>query len=141
MATIDSLDIRISAQANSASASLDKLAQKLNTLSSSLSRINGSGLTGLANGVNRLAASMQSMKTIGTADFTRLAKNIQKLGSINVASLNSAASSMSHLTRAFNQLGGVSANAQQVGVLANNLSKLGYKSINNAITNLPALTR
>ncbi len=141
MATVDSLDIRISAQANSASAIIDKLVGKLNTLSSSLSGINGSGLTGLANGVNRLSASMQSMKTVGTADFTRLAKNIQKLGNINVANLNSAASSMSHLTRAFNQLGGVSTNAQQVGVLASNLSKLGYKSINNAITNLPALTR
>ncbi len=140
MADIDSLSIKISAEANSASTSLDKLVGKLNTLSSSLSRINGSGLTGLANGVNRLATSMQSIKSVGTADFTRLAKNIQKLGSINVASLNSAASSMSHLTRAFNQLGGVSSNAQQVGILASNLSKLGYKSINNAVTNLPALT-
>lgn len=141
MATVDSLDIKISAQANSASASLDKLVGKLNTLSSSLNKINGSGLTGLANGVNRLATSMQAMKSVGTADFTRLAKNIEKLGNLNVANLNSAASSMSNLTRAFNQLGGVSASAQQVGVLASNLSKLGYKSISNAVTNLPALTR
>uniref|UniRef100_A0AAU8B7Q7 Minor tail protein n=1 Tax=Dulem virus 39 TaxID=3145757 RepID=A0AAU8B7Q7_9CAUD len=138
--TVDSLNIQISTQASKAITSVDNLARKLNTLSTSLSRINGSGLTGLANGVNKLSTAMQSMKTVGTADFTRLAKNIEKLGNINTANLNSAASSMSHLTRAFNQLGGVSANAQQVGILASNLSKLGYKSINNAITNLPALT-
>ena len=140
MATVDSLDIQISAQASKASSSLDNLVSKLNTLSTSLSRINGSGLTGLANGVNKLSTAMQGIKTVGTADFTRLAKNIEKLGNINTSNLNSAASSMSQLTRAFNQLGGVSANAQQVGELASNLSKLGYKSINNAIANLPALT-
>lgn len=140
MATVDSLDIQINTSAQKAGANIDKLVGKLNTLSASLNRINGSGLTGLANGVNKLSSAMQGMKNVGTADFTRLAKNIEKLGNINTANLNNAASSMSHLTKAFNQLGGVSANAQQVGVLASNLSKLGYKSINNAITNLPALT-
>lgn len=139
MATVDSLDIRISAQASKASSSLDNLVSKLNTLSTSLSRINGSGLTGLANGVNKLSVAMQGIKTVGTADFTRLAKNIEKLGNINTANLNSAASSMSQLTRAFNQLGGVSANAQQVGELAKNISKLGSKSAQSAVANIPQL--
>ncbi len=40
MTTVDSLDIKISAQANSASASLDKLAAKLNTLSGAINKIN-----------------------------------------------------------------------------------------------------
>lgn len=139
MVTIDSLNIPISANANKANTAIDKLVDKLDKLSGALSRINGSGLIGLSNGVQRLSNAMLSMNNVKTTDFTRLAKNIEKLGAINVANLNSAASSMSHLTRAFNNLGTVSANAQQVGELANNLSKLGYKSITNAVQNIPHL--
>lgn len=139
MPTIDSLDIQITAQAQSANRALDGLVTRLSTLSASLRGINGSGLTGLANGVNRLSTAMQSMGNIKTTDFSRLAKNIQKLSTLDTASLNNTASSLSHLTRAFNSLGGVSQNAMQVGELASNLSKLGYKSIGTATQNMPAL--
>ena len=39
MPTVDSLDIQISAQATKASASLDKLTEKLDTLSASLNKV------------------------------------------------------------------------------------------------------
>ena len=83
----------------------------------------------------------QVMNTISTADFTRLATNLTKLGTINVSALNSAASSMSYLTSAFNSLGTVSANAQAVGDMANNIAKLGNKSVQTAIANLPQLAK
>ena len=138
-AEIDRLEVQVQAQATKANNALDSLTSKLQVLSNSLSRINGSGLTGLANGVQRLGTAMQSMNNVRTADFSRLARNIERLGSINTASLNSAASSMSHLTRAFNQLGTVSVNAQQVGELARNISRLGNKGVQNAVTNIPSL--
>lgn len=140
-AEIDRLEIQVESQAAKANNSLDKLVGKLNILSNSLERINISGLSGLSLGVKQLSSSMQGMKSVSTADFTRLAKNVEKLGGINTASLNQAAASMQKLTTAFNSMGKVSANAQQVGVLAGNLSRLGYKSISNAVTNLPVLTR
>lgn len=136
---IDELQIEINANATKANQAIDRLVTKLNGLSASLSKLNTSSLTGLANGVNRLGSAMQTMNTVKTSDFTRLANNVQKLGNINVQSLNSAASSMSHLTRAFNNLGSVSANAMQVGDLARNISRLGNASVQRAITNIPQL--
>lgn len=138
-ANIDELQIEINANAAKANQSIDRLVTKLNGLSASLSKLNTSSLTGLANGVNRLGSAMQTMNAVKTSDFTRLANNVQRLGSINVQSLNSAASSMSHLTRAFNNLGSVSANAMQVGELARNISRLGNASVQRAITNIPQL--
>ena len=136
---IDSLQIEITAKATKANDAIDRLVGKLDRLSTSLGNMNTTNLTGLANGVDRLGRAMQTMNNVKTADFTRLINNLMRFGSINVASLNSTASSMSHLTRAFNQLGGVSSNAVQMGELAKNLSKLGGKSVVNATTNIPLL--
>lgn len=137
--TIDSLQIEINAKATTANDAIDRLVGKLDRLTTSLGRINGTNLNGLANGVQRLGTAMQAMNTIKTTDFTRLASNLTKLGDVNVATLNSAASSMSHLTRAFNSMGTVSANAQSVGDMAKNIAKLGNKSVQTAITNIPQL--
>ena len=138
---VDELQIEINAKATKANDSIDRLVGKLDRLTTSLGRVNGTNLNGLANGVQRLGNAMQVMNTIKTADFTRLATNLTKLGSVNVSALNSAASSMSQLTRAFNSLGTVSDNAQAVGEIAKNISKLGNKSVQTAITNIPQLAK
>ena len=139
--SIDSLQIEINAKATSANDAIDRLVRKLDTLSISLGKINGKNLTGLANGVERLGKSMQLMNNVKTADFTRLARNLERMGTIDTASLNATASSMSHLTRSFNQLGTVSTNAIQIGELAKNISKLGNKGVQNAVTNVPLLAK
>ena len=136
---IDSLEIKVQATAQKANQSLDALIGKLDRLTTSLGRVNGNSLVGLSNGVHRLGTSMQTMNNIKTADFTRLASNLSKLGAVNTTALNGAASSMSHLTRAFNSLGAVSQNAMAVGELAKNIAKLGNKSVQTAITNIPRL--
>ena len=64
MPQVDSLDIQIQAQAKNAEKALDSLVVKLNTLSSSLGRLNGSSLTGLSNGLDRLGKSMQTISNI-----------------------------------------------------------------------------
>ena len=138
---VDELQIEINAKATKANDAIDRLVGKLDRLTTSLSRVNGTNLNGLANGVQRLGNAMQVMNTIKTADFTRLATNLTKLGTVNVSALNSTASSMSHLTRAFNSLGTVSDNAQAVGEMAKNISKLGNKSVQTAITNIPQLAK
>lgn len=137
---IDNLEIQISAESNKADIALNKLISSLQKLSSALNGINPSGLQGLSNAVKKFSSSMQAMNNVKTADFTRLAKNIQKLASINTASLNSASSAMATIGRALNNLGTVSSNATQIGELAKNIAKLGNKSVQNAITNLPALS-
>ena len=141
MGTVDSLDILISAQATKANSEIDRLISKLGTLNTSLAGINGSGLTGLANGVNRLSNSMQNMKSVGTADFTRLAKNVQKITQIDTAGLNKTASALFQISRGFAQLNKVpaSGSAKQLGDLAKGISQLGYKSATKAIENIPKL--
>ena len=76
--TVDNLNIQLQAQANQAVGSIDVLITRLTKLNNSLNYTNRSGLTGVANGVNKLGTAMQGMKSVGTADFTRLAKNISK---------------------------------------------------------------
>lgn len=135
----DDLELQISASVKKAEKAIDSLVTKLDRLQTSLSKVNGSQLAGLANGVDRLGKSMQVMNTIKTADFTRLATNLTKLGSINVSALNSSASSLSHLSRAFGTLGKVSQNTQSVVNMANSLSSLGGAKVQRAITNIPLL--
>ncbi len=137
--TIDELQIEINAKATKANDAIDRLVSKLDTLSVSLSRVSNTNLSGLANGVDRLGKAMQVMNTIKTADFTRLAKNIEKMGTINTQAINNTASSLSNITRAFSNLGTVSSNAQQIAVLASNLSRLGSANMQKAITNIPLL--
>lgn len=137
---LDSLEIKIQATATKANNAIDNMITRLEKLSGTLNSINGTSLSGLANGVNRLATAMQAMKNVGTADFTRLAKNITKLGGINTVSLNNTASSLSHITRAFSNLANVPQNAASIGTLAQGISRLGSKSVQNAAINIPKLT-
>lgn len=137
--TIDRLEIQVQTQAQRANAELDKLANRLESIASVLSRVNGSGFQGLANGINRLSTSMQNMSAVKTTDFTRLAKNIEKLGNINQAGINNTASALRQISSALTA-STISGDALKgLSDLANGISRLGYKSVSNAITNLPLL--
>ena len=138
---IESLSISIEAKAQKANSSIDKLVSRLDVLSHSLGKLhNGSNnLVALGRGVESLSRGMQGFKGVGEAKFIRLANGINQLANINTQGLNNAASSLSHMTRAFNNIGAVSQNAVQVADLAKNLGKLGNKSVTNAITNIPKL--
>lgn len=138
---IDSLEIQVQATAQKANQSLDALVGKLDRLTTSLGKVNGNNLASLSNGVQRLSSSMQSMKNIGTADFTRLAKNIQKMGQLDSKQLGKAAGSIHRFVNALGTIDkiNVSDNAAQIGQLANGIKQLGYKSSTQAIENIPKL--
>lgn len=139
MAEIDSLEIKIQAQATKANNAIDKLITKLDKLSTSLNSINTSNLNGLANSVNRLSSAMQSMNNVKTADFTRLAKGIEKISTVDTAKINRAASSMNELSKAFGNIQASSSATAQISELARGISQLGYKSSTKAIENIPKL--
>lgn len=142
MATeIDSLQIEINSKAEKANAAIDRLVSKLDRLTTSLSKLNTGNLTSLASGVQSLGTAMQTMNNVKTADFSRLATNLSKLGNINTSSLNNLGGSISRLTGAFNNIGTVSANFQQIETLASSLSKFGNKGISNATNNIPNLAK
>lgn len=139
--TVDSLDIQLQMQSQRAITSIDTLISRLGTLNASLTKINGSGLTGVANGVNKLSNAMQGMKSVGTADFTRLANNITKIASLDSKSINRAASAIGQISKSLGSLKSVSISgtSKQVAELANGIAKLGYKSSTKAIENIPKL--
>jgi hypothetical protein len=136
---IDRLEIQVQTQAQKANADLDKLVNKLERMSSSLNRLNAGGLKNLANGVDSLGRSVQNMSTVKTADFTRLAKNIEKLGSINQSGINNTANALRQISSALTATNGASSSVQGIADLTKGISKLGNKSVSNAITNLPLL--
>lgn len=135
---LDSLEVKITGTATKAINSVDKLINQLTRLSTSLATINGSSLSSLANGVSQLGSAMQNMNA-GTADFTRLAKNITKIGSVDSVALNSTATSLQAVTKAVASISAIPQNATQVTEFAKSLGKLGSKSIENAIVNIPKL--
>ena len=92
--TVDSLEIQLQAQAGKANNAIDTLITKLGTLNTSLTKINGSGLSGVANGVDKLSRSMQGLKNVGTADYTRFAKGIEKIANLNSGQISKAASAI-----------------------------------------------
>lgn len=135
---LDSLEVKITGTATKAINSVDKLINQLTRLSTSLATVNGSSLSGLANGVSQLGSAMQNMNA-GTADFTRLAKNITKIGSVDSVALTNTATSLQAVTKAVASISAIPQNATQVTEFAKSLGKLGSKSIENATVNIPKL--
>lgn len=135
---LDSLEVKITGTATKAINSVDKLINQLTRLSTSLATVNGSSLSGLASGVSQLGSAMQNMNA-GTADFTRLAKNITKIGSVDSAALTNTATSLQAVTKAVASISAIPQNATQVTEFAKSLGKLGSKSIENAAVNIPKL--
>lgn len=135
---LDSLEVEITGTATKAIDSVDKLIEYLGKLSTSLATVSGSSLSSLANGVSQLGSAMQNMNA-GTADFTRLAKNITKIGSVDSVALTNTATSLQAVTKAVASISAIPQNATQVTEFAKSLGKLGSKSIENAVVNIPKL--
>lgn len=135
---LDSLEVKITGTATKAINSVDKLINQLTRLSTSLATVNGSSLSGLASGVSQLGSATQNMNA-GTTDFTRLAKNITKIGSVDSVALTNTATSLQAVTKAVASISAIPQNATQVTEFAKSLGKLGSKSIENAVVNIPKL--
>lgn len=138
--SVEELQIEINAKAKDANTAIDNLADKLGKLSASLGGLkNATGLTTLAQGVERLSTAMQTMSGVETREFTRVAKGIAKLNDASFSNLASVATNVNHMATALNNLGSVTENAMSIGEMAKNIAKLGNKSVQTAITNIPQL--
>lgn len=136
---VENLEIRINGEAQQANDAIDRLCLKLDSLITRLGGLDGSKLVGLANGVQRLGTAMNTMNGIKTTDFSRLARNIEKIGNINTGNLNKTASVMNQIGKAFGNLGNLSQSAIVLADLVNGIKQFGYKSADKAITNIPLL--
>ena len=137
--SIDQLQIDINAQANRANKVIDTLCSKIDRLTVSMNHLDGSKLGVLANGVQRLGTAMQTMNNVKTADFTRLAKNLQTLNNLDVSKLSNLSVNVKHIATAFNGLSGMEESTKQMTALASGIKQLGYSSAEKAIKNIPLL--
>lgn len=137
--SIDQLQIEVEAQAQKANSSIDKLIGKLDSLSSSLGKINSAPIAGLGNSVQKLGLGMQSLKGVGDKKFENLANSINKLSAVDTAKLNSAASAIRTFSKSIGSIGEMSKGTQQLGELSKGIAQLGYKSSTKAIDNIPKL--
>ena len=137
--SIDQLQIDINAQANRANKVIDTLCSKIDRLTVSMNHLDGSKLGVLANGVQRLGTAMQTMNNVKTADFTRLAKNLQALNNLDVSKLSNLSVNVNRIATALNGLSGMEESANQMTALASGIKQLGYSSAEKAIKNIPLL--
>ena len=136
---LESLEIKIQAQAQQASGQIDALVTRLGRLSSALSGLSTGNLNSLATGVNRLAGAMTAMRGIDTRTFSAVSRNVSKLGSINSKQINAAAGSMRQISNSLKGLSGMSASVKGLTELASAIKQLGYQSSTKAIENIPKL--
>ena len=120
---VESLEIKINATAKSAKDEMTNLVGKIDVLTSSLSKINGSNLSGLANGVSKLGNATKTLSGVKATDYNRIAKGFESFAKIDVGGLSRTASGLNTLANGLNNLG----NIQNLG---------GITSAVNAVKNL-----
>lgn len=127
MATeIDSLQIQITANAQKADTALDNLIKRLDTLTTSLTGLDGSNLTSFAGGVRDLGSSMQLFKSTKAVDFNKIARGIDKFSQIDSSSFTKISSGLVGLATG---LGNIS-NVDNLG---------GIAKVVNAVKNLDSV--
>lgn len=141
MADIDRLEIGIEAYAGKANSELDKLVRRLEKIEGNLVRINASGLSSFAAGIEKLSKSMQAINGINTSAFTKLSKNLDKLASTDSARILQASSAINTMSRSIANAGAAMQSSVNVSEMAKNIAKLGGKNVDRAVVILPKLAQ
>ena len=136
---LETLEVKIQAQARQANGQIDALITRLGKLSSSLQGIDSSGINRLSTGVNRLSNSMSAMRSVDSRSFSTLARNIKTLSNIDTGKINAAAGAMRQISKSVSSFSGMSKSVQGLSELAVGIKQLGYTSSTKAIENIPKL--
>lgn len=97
MTEIDSLEIKISAEASKANQAINSLVKNLDKLSTSLKfdttslenlgKINGNNFKKLGEGIQSFANAAKSLQNVNSSNFTKLANGLEKIASIDSSKL------------------------------------------------------
>lgn len=138
MADIDSLQIKIKADANNASNALNKLANSLTNFQKSLS-IDTSKLTSISNSIQSIANAANSMNTSGIKNISTLTNSINRMGKIDTSGLSRISSALKTFSAdmAGTKVDGIG----DIASIASSISKLGGVASGRAITNIPLLAK
>ena len=138
MADIDSLQIKIKADATSASNALNKLANSLTNFQKSLS-IDTSKLTSISNSIQSIANAANSMNMSGIKNISTLTNSINRMGKIDTSGLSRISSALKTFSAdmAGTKVDGIG----DIASIASSISKLGGVASGRAITNIPLLAK
>lgn len=138
MADIDSLQIKIKADATNASNALDKLANSLTNFQKSLS-IDTSKLTSISNSIQSIANAANSMNTSEIKNISTLTNSINRMGKIDTSGLSKVSSALK--TFSTDMAGTKVDEIGDIASIASSISKLGGVASGRAITNIPLLAK
>lgn len=135
---IDSLQIKIKADANNASDALNKLANSLTNFQRSLS-IDTSKLTSISNSIQSIANAASSMNASGIKNISTLTNSINRMGKIDTSGLSRISSALKTFSAdmAGTKVDGVG----DIASIASSISRLGGVASGRAITNIPLLAK
>lgn len=138
MATIDRLDIEISGSADKAEKALDRLVNKLDTLSQSLGKINGNSINNFSNAMKTLSGAMSQFKDtkVTASTFNGIAEGINKFAKIDTSKITQVGTSLSSLTANLQSISGLSVSTEGLSSLFATLNKMGGKTATQATQNL-----
>lgn len=138
MEDIDSLQIKIKADATNASNALNKLANSLTNFQKSLS-IDTSKLTSISNSIQSIANAANSMNTSGIKNISTLTNSINRMGKIDTSGLSRISSALKTFSAdmAGTKVDGIG----DIASIASSISKLGGVASGRAITNIPLLAK
>lgn len=139
---IDRLEIQVEAQAASANKQLDALIAKLNSVSKSMSGINGGGMKQFAEGMNRITAASKTLAAVKASDINRVVSHLHKLSTVNSGNMFNVGNALKNLTSGLSGVSGV--NISGIAQMTNSivgLSKIGNKGVQTAIASMPQITK
>lgn len=142
MAEIDSLQLKITANASGAASSIKALSEKLTVLQRTL---NGFSAGSFLKDVSTINVGLSSMATsINKIDSTKISTLSKSLGALaKNSSIGEKVSvnSLSEMATSLKKVDGIdlSNSAKQVAEFASAVSKLGYASVEKAVINLPKI--
>lgn len=129
--TIDELSIEIDAKAKSADSAIDGLCEKLDSLITSISKVDVGKLNSLASGIQRLGAATKAIQSIDKRSFTSVATKIKELSAIDTSKFATVSANLHQMANGINSLGAVSSNLSRITSFANGISKLSEVDISN----------
>lgn len=142
MADLETLQIRIKADADGAYKAIDKLAISLNNLGISIGRIETGKLNDLASGLDNLSYALKTARqAVKTSDYTAIFKNFTTLSNIDTARLDTLAGSLNNLASGFTNMTAANSAAIYVKDMAAAIAKLGGVKVEAAVTNIPRLEK
>lgn len=132
----ESIELQIKSDAQQATRAIGNLQAKLQGLGDTLNSLNGASISNFASGMSQLATSLRSVSSIDTRTFSKIATNMEKLGSLDTARLVSSASALKSMATELSGFANISKQSAEITQLTASISKLGSKSAGYAADNI-----